>query len=199
MELTVSSLVQNSIKKGVKYVGPLLVNVFLWGLTIWIPYLNVGTTIGLFFGLPTKMSRDEEISFTEIFDAKFRKNMGEVFLSMGFVNLGVMIGFLFFIIPGYVIFIAWSLATLLVADKNYNPIDAIKKSNDLTYGKKWTIFFGAVVLYIIVMVALILLVTIFGKIHGALAAIVGLLGTLFSMSIMLGFVGELYGSLAKDA
>ncbi|HRX16839.1 MAG TPA: hypothetical protein P5123_11040 [Spirochaetota bacterium] len=199
MELTVGSLVQNSIKKGIKYVGPLVVNVFLFGLTWWIPYLNVGTAIGLFWGIPTKMSRDEEILITEIFDPKYRKNMGEIFLTLSFVSSGVAIGALFMFVPALVIQVSWSLATLLVADKEYGPIDAIKKSNDLTYGKKWTIFFGSLVLKILLFVACGILVSIFSMIHSGLGVLVGLVCILFVASILLGFKGELYGTLAKDA
>ncbi|MBN2436473.1 MAG: hypothetical protein JXK07_14525 [Spirochaetes bacterium] len=199
MELTVGSLVQNSIKKGIKYVGPLVVNVLLYFITFLVPYLNVGTTIGLWFGIPAKMARDEEISFTEIFDAKYRKNMGEIFLTMGLVYMGVLAGFIFMIIPGYVIMIAWMLALILVADKEYTPLDAIKKSNNITYGKKWTIFFGMIVLQVVVWIVVGILVTIFSKISAALGGLVMVACMLFATSIGLGFMGELYGTLAKDA
>ena len=45
MELTVSSIITNSIQKALKYVVPVFVNALLWAVTIWIPYLNVAVRI----------------------------------------------------------------------------------------------------------------------------------------------------------
>ena len=78
--MILGSLNENSIKKGLKYLVPVLVNSLLWVLTVWIPYINIGTTIGLVAGVLAKMSRDEEVSLTEIFNPEYRKPMGEFFL-----------------------------------------------------------------------------------------------------------------------
>ncbi|HPB83069.1 MAG TPA: hypothetical protein PK200_13605, partial [Spirochaetota bacterium] len=103
MEFNVGTLIQNAFQRGIKYFVPVFLNSIFWILTIWIPYLNVGTTIGLMVGVVAKMSRDEEVSITEIFDAKYRKNMGEFFLVIGLVNAGVMVGFMFMFVPATVI------------------------------------------------------------------------------------------------
>jgi len=50
--------------------------------------------------------------------------------------VGIGAGCVFFIVPGIVIGIAWSLAVLLVIDKGKNPTGAITLSNNLTYGHK---------------------------------------------------------------
>ncbi len=138
-KLSIADVIQNGIQIALKNFVPLLVNAILGGLAMIVPYLNVGVLIGL-ITLPAKMAKDEPIGMTEVFDPKYRKYMGEFFLTYAFLFFGVLVATLFMVIPGYVLGIAWSLALLLVVDKGYGSIDALKKSNDLTYGHKWTIF-----------------------------------------------------------
>jgi hypothetical protein len=136
-KLAVIPTIKDGVAIGMRNLGPILVNVLLWVLTIWIPYLNVGTTIGLVVGIVSKASKGEAIDMTDIFDPKYRKYMGEFFLSSGLVGLGTSIGLAFGIIPGIVISLAWSLTLLLVIDKGKNPTEAITISNNCTYGYKW--------------------------------------------------------------
>ena len=139
-KLAVVATIKEGIGIGTRNIGPILVNVLLWILTIWIPYLNVGTTIGLTAGIVSKASRGETIPMTEIFDPKYRKYMGEFFLTCGLICVGILIGAIFGIIPGIVIALAWSLAILLVVDKGKNPTEAITLSNNCTYGYKAKMF-----------------------------------------------------------
>jgi hypothetical protein len=202
--LTVGGILTNSFQRGMKNLVPVLVNTVLWILTIWIPYLNVGTTIGIMAGVVAKMSRGETISMTEIFDPIYRKRMGEFFLVTGLIFMGTMAGFMFFIIPGYVISIAWMLAPLLVVDKEINPIEAINKSNTLTYGKKWTIFFGMLVIGICVVVALIVILGILsfilaklGKFGAILLVPCYIAGYAAFFSVMMAALSYIYGELTK--
>ena len=96
--LTIGGIITNGIQQGLKNMIPVLVNTLLWVVTIWIPYLNVGTTIGMFAGVVAKMSRGQEIGMTEIFDPIYRKRMGEYFLVMGFTLVGVYVGMLFVLV-----------------------------------------------------------------------------------------------------
>jgi len=121
-------------------IGPILVNALLWVLTIWIPYLNVGTTIGMFTGIVAKISRGEPISYTEVFNPIYRKFMGDYFITLGLVFSGVFIGVLFLIVPGFIVALAWGFALILVVDKGKNPIEAISLSNKITYGNKGMMF-----------------------------------------------------------
>ncbi len=201
---TIVSIIQVGIQRGLKNLVPVLVNTVLWIVTIWIPYLNVGTTIGLWTGVITKMSRDEEISMTEIFNPAYRKVMGEWILVWGFMMAGVMVGTLFLYIPGIVIFIAWMLAPLLVVDKGENPIEAINKSNTMTYGKKWTIFLGMLVLEIALIIALLIVFWIFGKIFGFLGGfgtflmiIIYIAGYALFFTILMAAYSYIYGELAR--
>jgi len=135
-KLAVGATIKEGISIGTRNIGPILMNVLLWLVTLWIPYLNVGTTIGLTAGIVSKASRGEIIPMTEIFDPKYRKYMGEFFLTSGLIGIGVGVGLIFAIIPGIVIGFAWSLAILLVVDKGKNPTEAITLSNNCTYGYK---------------------------------------------------------------
>ena len=92
--MTVSTILKDGLGLGLKNFLPLVAVVILYTLTCWIPYLNVGTTIAL-VSLPAAMSRGEAISPTEIFDGKYRKNMGNFFLLCVFYFLAVVIGILF--------------------------------------------------------------------------------------------------------
>lgn len=203
--LKIGDIISNGFQKGLKNYLPLLVNYFLWIITIWIPYLNVGTTIGV-VAIAAKISKDQPISYTEIFNPAYRKDMGNFFLVFAFVGMGVGIGFIFFFIPAFVIAIAWSLAVLLVVDKGMDPISAIKKSNEVTYGKKWTIFFGQLFLGLILGVVMAIIGWVLGLIAGMIPSmlvsgiIMGVIGVLLvalMASIMTGASAYIYGTLTK--
>ena len=191
--LTVGNIITNAIQIGLKNMVNLVGAVILWLVTIWIPYLNVGTTIGI-YNLVLAMSRDEPFTPTEIFDPKYRKHMGEFFLLMGFMGFGIYMGLAFFIIPGFVISIAWGMAIYIMFDKGVSPLEAIKLSNEITYGEKWTIFLGTFALVIILEVALLILLWIFS---GILAGLVGLVGLVAITSIVLGAYAYIYRILSQ--
>jgi hypothetical protein len=202
--MKVGDIISNGFRKGLQNFLPLLVNFILWGLTIWIPYLNVGTTIGLMV-IAAKMSKNQTISYTEIFNPEYRKRMGEFILVSAFVGMGTALAALFLFVPGAVIAIAWSLAPLLVIDKNMEPLAAIKKSNDLTYGKKWTIFFGLFLTSLIVMIALGIVAWLLSLLTGVMSMMIaGIIMGLVSIgmlvlfaSISMGAASYIYGELVK--
>lgn len=143
--MTISNVLKEGVSIGLKNFLSLVGACILYILTIWIPYLNVGTTIAM-ATLPAALSRGEVISPMEILDAKYRKNMGNFFLLSVLMSLGILIGFMFMIIPGIILAYSWSLAILLLVDKGLNPMQALNESNTRTYGHKWTIFFSFIVL-----------------------------------------------------
>jgi hypothetical protein len=144
----VAGIIKSGIGIGMANLVPILLNKILYILTIWIPYINIGTTIGMISGIIVKAGKGEPISVTEIFNPVYRKYMGEFFLTSGLVAVGVGMGLVFFIIPGYVIAIAWSQALLFAIDKGKNPTEAISLSNKVTYGYKGTIFLAILVLFV---------------------------------------------------
>ncbi len=193
-KLDAIAVIKNGVEIGLKNMVPILVNVLLWVLTIWIPYLNIGTTIGLAVGIVAKASRGEAISMTEIFDPKYRKYMGEFFLTGGLVMMGTMFGYMLFIIPGIVISIAWMFATILAVDKGKNPTDAIMTSNNVTYGNKGRMFLAFLVLTIVYIVA----VAIFSRIP-VIGPILVLAAVIVVMFASVGMQAYCYKELCENA
>jgi hypothetical protein len=187
-KLHVSDVVRNAMKKGMVNLVPLLANVFLWLVTIWIPYFNIGTTIGLFVGVIAKMARGKPVSPTEVFNPDYRKYMGAFFLVSGLKMMGTQFAYLLFIVPGIVLSIAWSLAALLVVDKGENPMVALQKSNEVTYGNKMAIFLAKAAVAVIAMILLYL--------AGQIGQHLGFIGSLLTLVV----VGAVVASfLAVDA
>ncbi|WP_339738678.1 hypothetical protein [uncultured Sunxiuqinia sp.] len=90
----------------------------------------------------------------------------------------VVMGFLFFIIPGIIIFCRLAFVSYLVMDKNLDPLQAIEQSWKLTRGIGWTIFgmtilsvfifiFGLMLLIIGVFPALVWINSSFASIYQA--------------------------------
>ncbi len=198
-KLDVIGTIKDGAALGMKNLVPILVNVLLWVLTVWIPYLNVGTTIALYVGIISKISKGETISMTEIFDAKYRKYMGEFFLTSGLMGMGIAAGMALFIIPGCVIALAWSLALLLTIDKGKNSTEALSLSNQCTYGNKLSMF-G---IYFLVSIA-------FGIVGGIIMGLVSLIGVFIltvlvslaimicTMTIVIGIEASIYKQLTEN-
>ncbi len=194
-KLTVAAILKEGVGIGMKNLLPILVNALLWVLTVWIPYLNVGTTIGLVVGIVAKASKGETISMTEIFDSRYRKYMGEFFLTYGLVVMGVTAGMMLFIIPGIVIGLAWSLALLFAVDKEISPVDAISKSNKATYGSKATIFGANFVLCLVASIAAAIFIRIPGI--GPLLTLAVYVVTIFASIGMQAYVYKILGADVK--
>ena len=133
----------------------------LYVLTIWIPYLNVGTTIAM-SSLPAEMAKGNVVNPLFIFKGIYRRNMGEFLILMALMTGAISVGFMFGIIPGIVISIAWNYAVVLFIDKDMNALEALRESNRLTYGNKWRIFGAEFVLTFCLGVAVGIINSIFG-------------------------------------
>ena len=147
-KLDFGETLKDSVAIGVKNAPSVIAAVALWLITIWIPYLNVGTTIAITL-LPTQLAKGEIVNPLGIFDSKYRR----------------YIGVLFMVIPGIVLSIAWTLSYYFLIEKGKNPIQAIKASNDATYGSKWTMFFVSLVVGVL-----------FGIVFGIFQAICNAIG-----------------------
>lgn len=186
--LSFESIFQNGIKLGLKNFVSILIAAVLYVLTIWIPYLNVGTTIGM-ASLPLKMSEGETISPTEIFNEKYRKNMGEFLLLIGLLYLIILMGFMFVIIPGIVMSIAYGYSIYILIDKEITPTEALNLSNKKTYGHKWSIFLAK----FIFIIGAELVAFLFMKIH----PILGLIPMILVVPIVMGMDAYIYSQI-KD-
>ena len=138
-KLSVGEAIPEALKISVSNFVSVFIACILYLLTIWIPYLNVGTTIAM-ASVPLAMSKGKVISPLFIFEAKYRKYMGEYFALQGLMMLSILPALLFMVIPGIVIAIGWSLALFILIDKEVSPSEAMILSNKATQGYKWTIF-----------------------------------------------------------
>ena len=152
-KLDFSETFKDAVVIGVKNAPSVIATIVLFLITIWIPYINIGTFIAVSL-LPTQLAKGEVINPLDIFDSKYRRYMGEFLITMGLMVIPIYIALIFMIVPGIVLSLAWTLAYYFLIEKSKNPIQAIKASNDATYGSKWTMFF--VVLVYVVVVAIIL-------------------------------------------
>ena len=191
-KITVSGVLQEGLGIGLKNAPSLVAAVILWILTIWIPYLNVGTTIAI-NTIPIELSKGKIISPLFIFDDKYRKYMGEYFTLVGLMLIAIIPAFMFMIVPGYIISLSWSLALFILLDKGIAPGEALIRSNKATYGYKWTIFF----VYLALIVCLFILMYIFLLIP-YLGKLLFVITYICSMPIMLGCSSVIYRNLTSD-
>ena len=178
----------------------ILCAVVLYVLTIWIPYLNVGTTIAM-ASLPAEMAKGNVINPLFIFDGKFRRNMGEFFILMALMSGAISVGMMFGFIPGIVIAYAWYIAVILFVDKDRSALDALRESNKLTYGNKARIFWIETVLAVAIGIACGIISGIFsighiGWLEGIGVFLVLLLVVFFGPA-MLGVEAVIYKKLTE--
>lgn len=138
-KLSVIPVLKDSIGLGLKNFPSLLLATLLYIVTIWIPYLNVGTTIAM-STIPLELSKGKVINPVFIFESRFRRIMPEFFTLIGLMFVALVPAFLFMYVPGIILSLAWSQALLLLLDKGIAPTKALVESNKITYGNKLTIF-----------------------------------------------------------
>ena len=143
-EFTVGTIVSNSFGLAMKNAGSIFLITLIYYLTIWIPYINLGTTIAI-YAFVIALARNEKFEVGDLFAEKYRKLISPILLCWGVSFLAILFGFFFFIVPGIVLMTAWGMGSYLIVDKNLEPMDALKTSYKLTYGKKWTIALSFIV------------------------------------------------------
>ena len=176
----------------------LILTTLLFIVTVWIPYLNVGTTIAM-ESLPAELAKGKVINPLFIFESKYRKNMGEFFILMALMTGAISVGLGFGFIPGIVIAIAWDFAIVLFVDKDMSALDALRESNRLTYGHKARIFGISTLVIICLCIVCSIILGIFGIGEiGWLEAIGGILVAvlvIFAIPALLGIDASIYRQL----
>ena len=198
-KLKVIPTIKDGIIYGLKNIPSLLGMVILYVLTVWIPYLNVGTTIGVQKAV-IKIGRGEIINPLDIFNKENFKNLGDYFLLMGLMSMGIAAATAFMFIPGIVVSIAWGFAMYFFLDKGLSPTKCLKVSWKSTEGEKWTIFWIvllACVLFSIVGGILFGLATI--KYIGWLFAILGVAVYLVMFATLIAIEGVMYKHFSDKA
>ncbi|MDQ1266030.1 MAG: hypothetical protein QG635_1182 [Bacteroidota bacterium] len=147
--LTVGAIVSNAFSIGFSNFWNIAGATILYLITIWIPYLNIGTSIAMSSGIIISLSKGDMFKPTDIFKPGYRKFMGEYFILSGLIVIGVYMGLALVVIPGIVLGLAWSLSCIILIDKDVTPLEALKLSNKMTDGFKWTLF-GATIIIVLI-------------------------------------------------
>jgi len=187
---------KEAFEMGVKNAPSILGCIVLFLLTCWIPYINVGAFIAITL-LPTQLAKGEVINPLSIFDAKYRRYMGEFLLTYGLVFMAVLTAACFLIIPAVVIAISWSLAFYYLIECGKNPMQAIKASNDATYGSKWTIFLVQLLFVLVFYLILIVLALLFDG--GTFFTILVLLLMIVFLSVNAAIEASIWKQLRNNA
>ena len=170
----------------------------LYILTLWIPYLNVGTTIAM-CSLPAEMAKGNVVNPLFIFKAEYRRNMGEFFILMSLMYGAIGVGFLFMGVPGMVLSVAWSFAAVLFVDKGLNALEALRESNRITYGNKWRIFGTEFLVVLALMIVTSIISLLFGIGHiswlSTIGAIINLIVAIFAVPAIYGVEASIYKQL----
>lgn len=196
--LNVVSTLTEGITIGLKNAASLIVAAILYILTIWIPYLNVGTTIAM-MTIPGKLANGEIISPLFIFEGRYRQDFSAFFLLQAFTTMVTMVGFAFMVIPAIVISISLSLATYILVDFDKSPTDAMKLSNQATNGHKWTIFGINVIFAILVVIASIIVGAIANILGDTLGTILMIVFVACIIPFALGISSVIYRTLYLEA
>lgn len=172
----------DGIKFGIKNFPSLIAMIALYVVTVWIPYLNVGTTIGLYHAI-IDISKGKVINPLSIFDKKNFTQMGDFFLLTGLVNLGKGVAAIFMLIPAIVVGIAWKYATYILLEYKKTSTEAIHLSEKVTYGEKSTIF-GIQILYWLVLGIIGGIFALIPAVGKVIAVIIYLLGAAVYIAIL---------------
>lgn len=199
MNVSFGRAIGDTFQIAVKNIPSVLGAAILWVLTIWVPYVNVGTTIALFYGMPLELSRGRVMNPLSIFDGKYRKYMGEFFACVGLMFVSIIPALCFMIVPGIIIAIGWMFAVLLLLDKELNPAEAMTMSTKYTYGYKWTIFLSQLVITILLYIVTGILMWLLHTIDVSVIVFVGAI-FLFGLwaAISVAFSGAMYRMLVLE-
>ena len=192
-KLDIMQTIKDGVQYGLKNFFPLLLMVILYVVTVWIPYLNVGTSIGLYKAV-IGIGRGETIDPTAIFAKENFQNLSGFFLLLGLLYIGIVVAMFFMFIPGIVMSVAWGFAIYFFIDKKVSPLKALQLSYDSTFGNKWRIFFLEFLCALLI-----------GIICGVLTAIpkvgpvLGVLASIVCAAIMVAVEGVMYDFFSKKA
>jgi uncharacterized membrane protein len=194
-KLDLIKTITDGVTIGLKNFPSLVVAAILYVFTLWIPYINVGTTIAM-QTIPGRLAKGDIISPLFIFESKYRDDFSAFFLLCAFMSMSILIGCVFMWIPGIVISISLSLATIILVDDQVSPTDAMKLSNKATKGNKMIMFLTNLVFGIAFMIGYVIIwaiASIFDS--GAFAAILILAYTALAVPFSLGITSVYYREL----
>ena len=136
-----------------------LVILQLFAATFWLlvyPVLAYGADF-----IFLKAIRNQKIRF-EVMIQGFKKDYFNIVLAHLLATAIIVLGFVFFIIPGIIFACRLVFVPFLVMDKGLEPVAAVEKSWNMTKGYGWDIFvMGILSFFIIILGVLCLIVGVF--------------------------------------
>jgi hypothetical protein len=192
-KLNFQKTLADGVGLGLKNIGNLLLMAFLYMITVWIPYLNVGTTIGFYKNI-IALSKGEEVVPMSIFNKSNFKNLGDFFLLFGLETAGIGAAAMFFFIPAMVVGLAWQFAMYFFLDKGTSPLKSQSLSYDVTLGEKWTLFFVYMACGVIISLIIGLLAAI-----PKVGIVLSILAMIACVAIVIGVEATLYKYFREKA
>jgi hypothetical protein len=116
---------------------------------LFIPVINYGAKY-----MFLKAMRDEEVEMLVLFEG-FKSKYVKIILANLIVVAAIVVGIVFFVIPGIIVACRLVFVPYLVMDKDMDPIRAIESSWQITKGHGWTIFFMGIISFFIIIVGLL--------------------------------------------
>ncbi len=197
-KLSVAMILRDGLTVGLQNFLVIFLAAILYIVTIWIPYLNVGTTIAI-QSMPVALSRgNSSASCLFIFNSHYRKYMGEYFQLCGLKSMSLVPAFMFMIVPALIISLGWSQALYIMLDKEVSPSEALVMSSKMTHGYKMTMFLSGLAYWVLMIIAIMILTSLFGAI--GLKAIMPLIYIAFIAVAIVGSIGMsavIYRQLSK--
>ena len=143
--------------------------IFISQLAAWV--IQILISIGL-INIALRLYENKKTDYKDLF--RRYQLIIPYFIASVIYSVIVVVGFILFIIPGFVWAIKFRYFSYLMIDRNLGPIDALKESGKITDGVKWKLLWFSLALVGI-------------NILGALALLVGLLVT-----VPLSMMAEVY-------
>jgi uncharacterized membrane protein len=128
----------------------------LVSFALWLLQTIIDLVIGIgLIQITLKFIDNKEPEYKDLFYYQPIVNYFLVALLTGLIVLG---GFILLIIPGIFFALRLKFAVYLVIDKNFSPVEAIKKSWAITRGNTWNLFFLGILFALINILGFICLI-----------------------------------------
>ena len=115
--------------------------------TMWIEGIFGPIYIGAMIHVLWKLKNGAHARYWEAIAVGFR-NWGRLFAARLVVGIIVMLGFIVFVIPGIILQVRYALLDSAVVLEGAGAHRATVRSTELTVGRRWQIFFAAILFFV---------------------------------------------------
>lgn len=134
---------------GRDYSTAFFVGLYVVMLLTWVLGLAIASLVqGVLTRATVAESEGRKASVSECVRAALPVILPLIGLSI-LIAIGVMVGFIFLIVPGVMLYLAWSVAAPALVEERRGIPAAFRRSWELTRGSRWKIFAVMLILYII--------------------------------------------------